>query len=536
MSANSLSFRYEPDLYGGSNSVVVLLPVWAYECEVHPPYESELDAYEDAVLRMIRIKMGVAAMANALNASQSLIGTVLSNLQNKGFAEKKKGHEWEITNDAQKYFDGYYQERASEKAEYGFMFASALRKDVLPYYHSGTLDSIRLLNNGYEVLRNGNEQDTYTPYLPDNRVLGKAYSNYRKAVKAYNLQEEQKIAPVEAVQIVEDLFADLDSMDEYDIQDESVRLDPAQAVANIMEQEQKSQEKLVVRRLNKPAWRRYLRLRVVFDTSATNGFRVESPFDMKGIDNSWYLRQIQWMMNSDDIILNKEPIRDFIIRESSQLSSTRPVQEKDYSVYVLEKMPLLKMHKDLFPTIYENFGNIYRDIQKQSTLLDKENIVNQICTKVLEALYRRIFQSVNDSIISTVKKRAKNEIATYGAREYRRRLFSICNLPADTLSGSRPEVLIKAADNLDWSKGNSILEKMYNLMLLYYYAPNDMIRRYVEMEDFRHCVESVCDLNLIRVSVAHDADHPFTVQFYTDFMNKVYPVANRMLKTIVGGN
>ena len=47
MSANSLSFRYEPDLHGSDNSVVILLPVWAYECEVHPPYERELDAYED---------------------------------------------------------------------------------------------------------------------------------------------------------------------------------------------------------------------------------------------------------------------------------------------------------------------------------------------------------------------------------------------------------------------------------------------------------------------------------------------------------
>ena len=536
MSANSLSFRYETDLYGEGNSIVALLPVWAYECEVHPPYERELDAYEDAVLRMVRIKMGANAMASALNASQSLIGTILSNLQDKGFIERRNGHEWGITNDAQAYFDGYYQEKASEKAEYGFMFASALRKDVLPYYHSGTLDSIRLLNNGYEVQRNGNAQDTFTQYYPDNRVLGKAYTNYRKAVKAYNLQEEKKITLHEAAQIVEDQFADLDSMDEYEIRDTPMGTDPAQAVAQAMDQEEKERENLVVRRLNKPARRRFLRLRIVFDPSATNGFRVESPFDMRGIDNSWYLRQIQWMMNSDEILLGEEPLRDFMMRESSKLSSSRPIRETDYSVYVLEKMPLLKIHRELFPTIYENFGNIYRDIQKQSTLLDKENIVNQICTKVLEALYRRIFQSVNDNTIITVQRRAKNEIETMGPREYRRRLFTICKIPPDTIQRSKAEVVKKAADNLDWSRGNSILEKMYNLMLLYYYAPNDMIRRYVEMGDFQHCVESVCDMNLVRVSVAHDADHPFTAQSYTDFMNKVYPVANRMLSTIVGGN
>ena len=536
MSANSLSFRYEPDLYGSDNSIVILLPVWAYECEVHPPYERELDAYEDAVLRMVRINMGVNAIANALNASQSLIGTILSNLQDKGFAEKRKDHAWTITHDAQVYFDGYYEEKASEKAEYGFMFASALRKDVLPYYHSGSLDNVKLLFNGFEVKRNGNDQDTFTPFLPDNRVLGKAYSNYRKAVKAYNLQAEQKITPVEAAQIVEDLFADLDSMDEYDVQDVPMGADPAQAAAHAVDQQEKMKENLVVRRLNKPPRKRWLRLAVVFDPSVTNGFRVESPFDMRGIDNSWYLRQIQWMMNSDEILLNNEPIREFLVRESTKLGSARPVQEKDYTVYVIDKMPLLKTHKDLFPQIYENFRDIYGDIQKQSTLLDKENIVNQICTKVLEALYKRIFRSVDDNTVSIVQRRAKNEIESYGVREFRRRLFTICHLPADTLQRSKPDVVRKAADNLDWSRGNSILEKMYNLMLLYYYAPNDMIRRYVEMDDFQHCVESVCDLNLVRVSVAHDADYPFTAQSYTDFMNKVYPVANRMLRTIVGGN
>ena len=97
MNVNSLSFRFEPELSENGNSIVALLPVWAYECEIHPPYARELDAYEDAVLKMVRLEMGINSIASALNASQSLIGTILSNLQNKDFVEKKKNQGWCIT-------------------------------------------------------------------------------------------------------------------------------------------------------------------------------------------------------------------------------------------------------------------------------------------------------------------------------------------------------------------------------------------------------------------------------------------------------
>lgn len=535
MNVNSLSFRFEPDLYENSNSIVALLPVWAYECEVHPPYERELDAYEDAVLKMVRIEMGVNSIANALNASQSLVGTILSNLQNKGFVEKKKNQGWCITNTAQAYFDGYYQEVASEKAEYGYMFVSALRKDVLPFYYNGSLDKVRLLSGGSTLLRNDNKQDTFTSFEPDNRILRKAYANYRKAVKTYNLQEDEQITRHEAAQIVEDLFAGLDSMDEDEFEEVPIGTDPALQAVNSAEKEELHKERLIVRRLNKPPKECFLRLRIVFDPSVTNGYKVESPFDMKGIDNSWYLRQIQWMMNSDDIIFNNELIRRFLERESVKLGSNRKVSDKDYSVYVLEKMPLLRTNRESFTQIYADFEDIYEDIQTQSTLIDKENIVNQICTKVLESLYRRIFSTVKGQTIANVQKQALEEITRQGLRKYRSTLLSICNLKPDTLQSIHLEVVRKAINNLSFSKGNSILEKMYNLMTLYYLAPNATIRRYVELEDFQHCVELIADLNRIRNSVAHKADYPFTPESYTEFMDKVYPVANRMLKTIVGG-
>lgn len=535
MNVNSLSFRFEPELSENGNSIVALLPVWAYECEIHPPYARELDAYEDAVLKMVRLEMGINSIASALNASQSLIGTILSNLQNKDFVEKKKNQGWCITNTAQAYFDGYYQEVASEKAEYGFMFVSALRKDVLPYYYNGSLDKVRLLSGGETILRNDNKQDTFTPYEPDNRVLRKAYANYRKAMKTYNLQEEEQITRHEAAQIVEDLFADLDSMDEDEFEDVSIGVDTAQQAINAVEKEVLHKEKLIVRRLNKPARECYLRLRIVFDPSLTNGYRVESPFDMKGIDSSWYLRQIQWMMNSDDIIFNKEPIKRFVERESVKLGKNRKVSEIDYSVYVLEKMPLLRTNRETFAKIYNDFEDVYEDIQTQSTLIDKENIVNQICTKVLETLYRRIFSTVKEQTIFNVKRQALEEISRQGLQKYRTTLLSICNLKPDTLHATHPEVIRKAVNNLSFSKGNSILEKMFNLMTLYYLAPNATIRRYVELEDFQHYVELVADLNRIRNSVAHNADYPFTPNSYIEFMDKVYPVANRMIKTIVGG-
>ena len=536
MSANSLSFRYEKGLDGSGNGIVALLPVWAYECEVHPPYERELDAYEDAVLRMVRLGMGPNAMANALNSSQSLIGTVLSNLQAKAFIEKQPNKPWGITNDAQAYFDGYFQEQASENAQYGFMFVSALRKDVLPYYHQGPLDKVKLLDGGFALLLNGSEQETFTPFVPDNRALGRAYSNYRKAYKLYSLQDSRKISRSEAARIGEDVLNASEGMDEEEIANRALGADPAKVVADLADHAEKMRGRAVVRRLEKPAKRCWLRLRVVFDPASADGFRVESPFDLDGVDDSCYLRQAQWMMNSREIMLKEEPFQDFLLRESSKLASRLHPREIDYSFYVQDKMPLLKVYKDRFSKIYENFGNIYADIQEQDSLLDKENIVNQMCTKVLESLYRQIFQSVDEKTISIVQARALGEIETYKPNEYRERLIEVCNLPAGALSKNGANVVKNAAKNLSWSRGNSVLEKMYNLMMLYYYAPNDMVRRYVEMEDFLHYAEQVSDLNHIRNSVAHDANHSFTAQSYEEFMNKVYPVANRMIRTIVGGN
>lgn len=536
MSADGLSFRYEPELHESGNSIVALLPVWAYECEVHPPYERELDAYEDAVLRMVRLEMGPNAIANALNASLSLIGTIISNLQDKAFVEKKSAQGWRITNDAQAYFDGYYKEKASENAEYGYMFVSALRKDVLPYYHRGSLDAVRLLRGGFSISRQGNDEETYQPFIPDNRSLGKAYSIFQKAMKAYNLQAEQEISISEASQIAEDLFADLDSMDEYEPEDFALSKDTAEAAIAALEMQEIQKERLIVRRLNKNAQKCYLRLRITFDPSVSNGFRVDSPFDLRGIDNSCYLRQIQWMMNSDDILLGKDPLRVFLERESVKLGSSRRVQDLVYEPFLREKLPLLIIHKDSFPKIYEDFRHIYSDIQNQSTLMDQENIVNQICTKMLEALYRRIFQSVPEATLKAVNTQALREIRQYGAAQYKSKLLAICNLPSDTLQRTSPQVVEKAIKNLPFTKGNSVLEKMFNLMSLYYLAPNPMIRRYVDLDDFQVYVDQIADLNRIRNSVAHNADHPFTTQSYTDFMNKVFPVAHRMIKTIVGGN
>lgn len=68
----------------------VLLPVYAVECEARPPMETELDAYEEAVLKFLNIDLPPASIRNAINVTPGMLDTIFAQLAQSGYAERKR--------------------------------------------------------------------------------------------------------------------------------------------------------------------------------------------------------------------------------------------------------------------------------------------------------------------------------------------------------------------------------------------------------------------------------------------------------------
>ena len=72
MSADVLVFSESRDGEKGQ-SYNVLLPVNAVESEASPPIETELAAYEEAVLKFLNIDLPPASIRNAINVTPGML-------------------------------------------------------------------------------------------------------------------------------------------------------------------------------------------------------------------------------------------------------------------------------------------------------------------------------------------------------------------------------------------------------------------------------------------------------------------------------
>lgn len=121
---------YEPN----EQAIDIALPVLAIECEATPPLENFLDAYEETVLKLVSLGLSGNGIAKTLNATESLIDEILTNLEWKRYVEREKGKPWMLTDDGKKYLDGTISDRSSSESQYGFMFINAIKKEVLPFF------------------------------------------------------------------------------------------------------------------------------------------------------------------------------------------------------------------------------------------------------------------------------------------------------------------------------------------------------------------------------------------------------------------
>lgn len=521
----------------------VLLPVYAVECEAHPPVETELDAYEEAVLKFLNIDLPPASIRDAINVTQGMLDTILSQLAQRGYAERKKNIGWVITEAGQRYLKNEQtEELVSKNSEHGYMFVSALRKDILCYFHKGPIDKIRVRQstpNDHTLRRNGNEQETFTGISVSSRQLGRVYAAWRKLddrLAANDRSEQRKESVEESHIIAEQLFADLESYDEVDETPLPERVDTLRDGCNIEDLgEVKEDRKRYIRKLETPHKRFYIQICLIFDPSKLNGYDTESPFSrLGGIDTPWFLRQIQWMARSEGITLDNTPLREFLDRECVKFGGTAPLKEKDVSVHMLQVIPRLKYHQELFPALYNIYPELYSLQQRASSILEKESVVTQFCTKLLEPLFNMIFKTVPESTLRRIRAQIRRDDQAGDANLVCQRIENATGVSMAAL-GWNVGMVMTAIGRLERTHGNSTLEKAINLLTLYACAPSPNVRRYIEAEDLSNHLMKVGQLNDIRRSVSHDTNHRFNEHDYNQFMQIVYPIADRLLLAIVGG-
>lgn len=542
MSADVLVFSESRDGEKGQ-SHNVLLPVYAVECEARPPIETELDAYEEAVLKFLNIDLPPASIRNAINVTPGMLDTIFSQLAQSGYAKRKKNVGWRITEAGQKYLKNEpTDEQVSKSSEYGYMFVSALRKDILCYFHKGPIDKILVRQSTPKdraLERNGNDQETFSGISVSSRQLSRVYAAWRKLDDrlAVNDRSEQRKEIVEESSIIaEQLFADLESYDEVDETPLPERVDTLlDDYINEDLGEKKDDRKRYIRKLETPPKRFYIQIRLIFDPSKLNGYDTESPFTwLGGIDSPWFLRQIQWMARSEGITLNNTPLREFLEQECVKFGGTAPLKEKDVSVHMLQVIPRLKYHRERFSSLYNIYPELYSLQQRASSLLEKESVVAQFCTKLLEPLFNMVFKTVPENTLHRIRGQIRRDDQAGDANLVCQRIERATGISM-TVLGWNVGMVMAAIGRLERTRGNSTLEKAINLLTLYAYAPSPDIRRYVEAEGLSDHLMKVGQLNDIRRSVSHDTNHRFNERDYDQFMQLVYPIADRLLLAIVGG-
>lgn len=504
------------------HAIDIALPVLAIECEASPPVEKYLDAYEEAVLNLLSLKLSANGIAHTLCATESLVGDILFRLQVKQYVAKETGQPWKLTEDGEKYLSGMVTERASSESQYGYMFINAIKKEILPFFYQGDVGKISLFRGGKLPLKltvEGDEQRTFVPPKIRQFALRKAYQTFVRNLETVGECKEGAITEEEA----HDRFADLESFDEIAEEEE---------ISSADAQTGKQEKNKLIRVSGKPAKRFYLHMRMIMDPCYPGGYRAESPFDLRGMDNGYFLRQLQWLAQSESAYLGGERFQDFLGREICKLRPPGKGEKEDFRVFVMRNIPLLHRLRSRFPNVYEDMERIHDLMERQSGLLERENIVSALSRNVLERLFNAYFRQIGPDALELVRQRAIEDMATSTIKIERSDICVKAGLREDALEWVQPSYLRSILNKLPDKHGNSVLEKFINMLVVSYYGVGaQTISRFLGQPDIDGKYHALFELNRIRNKVSHDnTDDPFTDRDYDIYMGHIFGMVNQLLK------
>ncbi|MDR0453607.1 MAG: hypothetical protein LBH05_02195 [Deferribacteraceae bacterium] len=523
MSIDVVSLR---DFPNSTNAIDIAFPVLAYECEVNTLLDSELDAYEEAALKLISIGLSEKGVAKSLKIPESLAKQVLCQLENNKFASKQTGHQWELTEDGRKYLKGIRKQRFSNNGRFGFIFVSAIKKDVLQYFYEGSLGKIARSDS--EAAKNKLTLDDgklpFSGERPKRWKVEQAYKRYLRILELEYEQENNKIT----IQEAQDVYADYETFDEYEYDE------PDNSVTqSVVITEPEYTKKSFVRLLKRPPKDLYLNMRIVISPEKPGGFTVYSPLDLGGIDDEFFQRQIQWIKEySEPVYFANKKLTDVIDSEVSKLSRQKSVGEKDKSVYILEQLPLLATEKNRYSVMYRDVAEIYGLMcETNLSRFKRESIIGGFSRKLFEALMNKLIHTTGGNNLRLIKDKVLSDINCSGTEKTVSSIAKIAGINCNTLQGDG-DIFKKAISKLDGRYGNSVLEKLFNILTVNAYCASVEIKRFIYQDNLDEYIEVVRKINRIRNRASHEAESKITSIDYDFYIEQVFGIANRLLESL----
>lgn len=514
------------DVRKTERSFLVAMPAFAYESEVHPLLEGELDAYEEAVLKLVSVDLSANGIAHVMNASESLIDEVLSNLECRRMVKKTAGNPWRLDNDGIEYLKGQVRERPSDDSMYGYFFVNPIKRDVMPFFHYGDLSRATLFNKGkqnegepillitrendldstfedFHRLRNYDVEKAYFSYVKCDRILTRRVNN--------EITLEEAKSEVATIEAFESQFDDLDSLDEEDfevipVSEEKVeKVEPLKSFGN----------KTIIRLMRgKPGInpkKVFLTMRVVIDPSTSEGFRVTSPFNMKGIDDKYYLRQMLWLMGQSDVRIRRindeesegKSLKDFMNHEILQLCESFNADKLNFVHFAQREMPHLVANQNQFRELYDTLAGEYGLMQRNPDLRGQKNIIRDLGSDVVESLLNHFFKEKDSTEMRNVSNLALKDLKRLDGEIFLRQMLNRTFLSESDVAGWSVKNLDKPIRNMANSHGNGAWEKLVNILVLNYYNPTDFTKRLLEADNISTMVRRIGTLNRVRNLVTH---------------------------------
>ncbi|MFP3041060.1 hypothetical protein LQZ19_04460 [Treponema primitia] len=128
---------------GNPSSIDLALPIIAFECEAYIPQDNELDAYQEAVLKLVSIGLAENGIRNTLGITQSLCGDIFNTLKDQSFLNKENS-KWELSEKATKALYNTNTNEISDTSRFGYMFLSAIKKDPFWFFYEGDIHTLPL--------------------------------------------------------------------------------------------------------------------------------------------------------------------------------------------------------------------------------------------------------------------------------------------------------------------------------------------------------------------------------------------------------
>jgi cephalosporin-C deacetylase-like acetyl esterase len=167
--------------------------------------------------------------------------------------------------------------------------------------------------------------------------------------------------------------------------------------------------------------------------------------------------------------------------------------------------------------------------QNNLVLLAKENIVGDFSRKLIESLMECLFRTVPEEDRKKINTLAYDDFKRNG--DMVEKFAKVIGVDRNVLPPNA-DTVFSAIKKLPYTKGNSIYEKLLNLIVYQYYQPSPQIRRFFQIKGIEEYIDTVYKLNRIRNSASHSTDKPFTDKDYDYYIEHIFDVANRLLESL----